>query len=60
MRAASPADEESDVKYADLDSLTALQDIVNQQQQDHERLMGTVAHISNEMEINKEHVKVNW
>ena len=55
---AAPADEESDVKYADLDSLTALQELVTQQQQDQERLIGTVAHISNEVEINKEHIKV--
>jgi chromosome segregation ATPase len=55
--AAAPADEESDVKYADLESLTALQEAVSQQQQDHERLVGTVAHLSNETEINKEHIK---
>ena len=55
---AAPADEESDVKYADLDSVTALQELVTQQQQDQERLIGTVAHVSNEVEINKEHIKV--
>ncbi|CAI8025791.1 Glutamine-rich protein 2 [Geodia barretti] len=54
---AAPADEESDVKYADLDSVTALQELVTQQQQDQERLIGTVAHVSNEVEINKEHIK---
>ena len=55
---AAPAEEESDVKYADLESLAALQELVTQQQQDQERLIGTVAHVSNEMEINKEHIKV--
>ena len=56
--AAAPAEEESDVKYADIDSLTALQEMVNQQQGEQERLMATVADVSNEMEINKEHIKV--
>lgn len=55
--AAAPADEETDVKWADADSLTALQEMVNQQQQDQERLIGTAADLSNEMEINKEHIK---
>jgi uncharacterized coiled-coil DUF342 family protein len=54
---AAPAEEEPDVKYADLDSLTTLQEMVARQQQEQERLIGTVAHVSNEMEINKEHVK---
>lgn len=54
-----PAGEEEGAKYADLESFNALQDMLNQQQQEHERLIGTVAHLSNEMEINKEHVKVS-
>ena len=33
--------------------------MVARQQQEQERLIGTVAHVSNEMEINKEHVKVD-
>jgi chromosome segregation ATPase len=51
------ADEEGGAKYADMESLTALQEMLTQLQQDHERVIGTVAHLSNEMEINKEHVK---
>ena len=43
-----------------MESLTALQEVVNQHQQDQERLMGTVAHLSNEMEIDKEHIKVSY
>ena len=58
-RSSEPADEEEGAKYADIESLTALQEVLTQQQQDHERVIGTVAHLSNEMEINKEHIKVS-
>lgn len=60
MRASpGPADEEGGAKYADLESLAALQEAQTQQQQEHERLIATVAHLSNEMEISKEHIKVS-
>ena len=60
MRSAPGPAEEEEAKYADLESLTALQEAVSQQQQEQERMIGTVAHVSNEMEINKEHVKVDF
>ena len=60
MRASpGPADEEEEAKYADLESFAALQEALTQQQQEHERFIGTVAHLSNEMEVNKEHIKVS-
>ena len=60
LRASPEApDEEGAAKYADQEALMALQESLSQQQQEHERLIGTVAHLSNELEVNKEHVKVS-
>lgn len=42
----------------DSDSFESLQNILGGLQQEHERLMGTAAHLSHELEVNKEHVKV--
>ena len=53
-----PEEEPDGAKYVDMDSFDALQGLLSQLQQEHERLMGTAAHLSHELEINKEHVKV--
>ena len=41
-----------------MDSFDTLQGILGQLQQEHERLIGTAAHLSHELEVNKDHVKV--
>lgn len=45
-------------KFVDLNSFNVIQGLLGQLQQEHERLMGTAAHLSHELDINKEHVKV--
>lgn len=45
-------------KYVDEEALKAIQSLMDQLQQENERLLGTVAHISHEIEVNTEHVKV--
>ena len=45
-------------KYVDLNSFNVVRGLLSQLQQEHERLMGTAAHLSHELDINKEHVKV--
>ncbi len=57
LQSGSP-DEEEGAKYAGVESLEALQGGIGQIQQEHERLMGTVAHLSHELGISKEHIKV--
>ena len=53
------AEEEADgAKYVDMDSFDALQSLLSELQQEHERLIGTAAHLSHELEVNKDHVKV--
>ena len=47
-------------KFVDSDSFHVVQGLLNQLQQEHERLMGTAAHLSHELDINKEHVKVSY
>lgn len=46
-------------KYVDVESFNVIQGLLGQLQQEHERLMGTAAHLSHELDINKEHVKVS-
>lgn len=46
-------------KFVDQDSFNAVQGLLAQLQQEHERLMGTAAHLSHELDVNKEHVKVS-
>lgn len=53
-----PEEEPEGAKYVDANSFEVLQGLLNQLQQEHERLMGTVAHQSQELEIDKEHIKV--
>ena len=48
----------TDHQYADAQNLNELQQLVNHLQEEQERLMGTVANISHELEIDKEHTKV--
>ena len=58
-REASEGDEELDGgKYVDSDSFDALQQLVGQLQEENERLIGTAAHLSHELDISKEHIKV--
>lgn len=45
-------------KLVDLNSFNVVQGLLGQLQQEHERLMGTAAHLSHELDVNKEHVKV--
>ena len=54
-------DEEADgaSKYVDTTSFEALQELLEQVHQEQERLIGTAAHLSHELDISKEHVKVN-
>lgn len=42
----------------DAESLNLLQGMVAQLQQEQERLIGTAAHFSHELDVNKEHLKV--
>ena len=51
-------DEPGSANYVNMDSFDALQEMLSQLQQEHERLMGTAAHLSHELEINTDHVKV--
>lgn len=55
---APPTYEELSAKYAGVDAFEELQNTVSGLQQEQERLMGTAAHLSHELEVNKEHVKV--
>ena len=45
-------------KYVDLSSFEALQDLLGQLHSEQERLIGTAAHLSHEVGVSKEHVKV--
>ena len=51
-------EEEEGAKYVGADALQSLQGMLGQLQQEQERLMGTAAHLSHELEVNREHVKV--
>ena len=55
---AQAEEEEEGANYVSTDSFEALQATVGQMQQEHERLIGTAAHLSHEQEINTEHIKV--
>lgn len=55
---AEEPEEEGGASAVDAESFAALQEVVGGMQQEHERLMGTAAHLSHELEVNKEHVKV--
>lgn len=52
------AEEPDSAKYVDSDAFEALQSVLSEMQQEQERVIGTTAHLSHELEINKEHVKV--
>ena len=51
-------EEDSTGQYVDLQMVADLQQMVGDLQQEQERLIGTAAHLSHEIEVNKEHVKV--
>ena len=51
-------EEEEGANYVSSDSFEALQSALGQMQQEHERLIGTAAHLSHEQEVNTEHIKV--
>lgn len=53
----TPLDDESINQYVDLESFNNLKTLVQDLQQEQERLLGTAAHLSHELEINQEHVK---
>lgn len=55
---AEPSMESEGDKYVDAESFNVVQGLLGQLQQEHERLMGTAAHLSHELDVNKEHVKV--
>ena len=44
--------------FADQQSLSDLTQLMNGMQQEQERLIGTAAHLSHELDISKEHTKV--
>ena len=54
-------DDEADgaKKYVDVNSFEALQELLGQLHTEQERLIGTAAHLSHELEVNTEHVKVS-
>ena len=52
------ADSGSVGHFADQQSLNDLTQLVNEMQQEQERLIGTAAHLSHELDISKEHTKV--
>ena len=51
-------EEEEGANHVSSDSFEALQSALGQMQQEHERLIGTAAHLSHEQEVNTEHIKV--
>ena len=51
------AEEPDGAKFVDLDTFNAVQACLAQLQQENERLLGTAAQLSYELDINKEHVK---
>ena len=53
-----PVEEPESANYVNMDSFDVLQGMLSQIQQEHERLMGTAAHLSHELEVNTDHVKV--
>ena len=53
-----PVDDSAGNKYVDEETFMAVQSLLGQLQQENERLLGTAAQISHEMEVNTEHVKV--
>ncbi len=57
-RSTEPSIDPDGAKYVDAESFNVIQGLLGQLQQEHERLMGTAAHLSHELDINKEHVKV--
>lgn len=58
-REALPEDEaDSARKYVDMSSFEALQELLGQLHSEQERLIGTAAHLSHEVGVSKEHVKV--
>ena len=56
--ASSSTDEVDATKYVDEQAFLAVQGLLAQLQQENERLLGTAAHISHEVEVNTRHVKV--
>ena len=58
VRLGAQAEEEEGANYVSSDSFEALQSALGQMQQEHERLIGTAAHLSHEQEVNTEHIKV--
>ena len=58
LQQVTPLDDESINQYVDLESFNNLKTLVQDLQQEQERLLGTAAHLSHELEINQEHVKV--
>lgn len=58
-RSTEPSVDPDGEKYVDAESFNVIQGLLGQLQQEHERLMGTAAHLSHELDINKEHVKVS-
>ncbi len=45
-------------KFVDSSSFEALQELLEQVNSEQERLIGTAAHLSHELDVSKEHVKV--
>lgn len=50
--------EKEERDFVDKKSLLELQETVSGQQEKHERMLGTLANMSHEQDINKEHIKV--
>ncbi len=57
---AAQSEEEPDgaKKFVDLSSFEAFQELLEQVNSEQERLIGTAAHLSHELDVSKEHVKV--
>ena len=51
--------QEVDNDYADMESFKGLEQLVQSLQDGQERLLGTAANLSHELEVNQEHVKVH-
>ena len=52
-------EEEVDSEATDQEEVKRLRSALSRVQQENERLLGTAAHISHEMEVNKQHIKVS-
>ena len=60
MKDGQEEDEDPDTGPLDHEEMKRLKSALSRVQQENERLLGTAAQISHEMEVNKEHIKVSY